>query len=275
MPQGCGKGYPRQMADPDISEVHFEGLTGRIHASRRPAGTDGRSAPTFVLVHGIGTSHRYLHRLHRLLAETAETYSVELPGFGSTPKPDRRLSMADYAGFLRASLDQAGVGPCVLIGHSMGTQLAVEAARQEPGRFTQLVLMGPVVDSRRRTVARQAFDLAVDCLFFESPSSNLLVLADYFRCGPRWYLTELPVMMAYPTEQRIAEVDAPVLVLRGFRDTVASRDWCRRLAGRAMSGEFREIPGSGHVVQHTASGQVAQAIRDFVASPGRALESPA
>jgi pimeloyl-ACP methyl ester carboxylesterase len=155
----------------------------------------------------------------------------------------------------------------------MGTQLAVEAARQHPGRFTQLVLMGPVVDSRRRTVVRQAFDLAVDCLLFESPASNLLVLADYFRCGPRWYLTELPVMMSYPTEERIADVDAPVLVLRGSRDPVASRDWCRRLAGRALSGEFREIRGSGHVVQHTGSGQVAQAIRDFAASPGRALES--
>jgi pimeloyl-ACP methyl ester carboxylesterase len=263
------------MADPDISEVHFEGLSGRIYASRRPAGTDGRSAPAFVLVHGIGTSHRYLHRLHRLLAETAETYSVDLPGFGGTPKPDRQLSMADYAGFLGAALDQAGVGPCVLIGHSMGTQVAVEAARQQPGRFTRLVLMGPVVDSRRRTVVRQAFDLAADCLLFESPGSNLLVLADYFRCGPRWYLAELPVMMSYPTEEGIAEVDAPVLVLRGSRDPVASGDWCRRLAGRAASGEFREIPGAGHVVQHTDSGQVAQAIRDFAASPGRALESPA
>jgi len=208
------------MADPDISEVHFEGLSGRIYASRRPAGTDGRSAPAFVLVHGIGTSHRYLHRLHRLLAETAETYSVDLPGFGSTPKPDRQLSMADYAGFLGA-------------------------------------------------------DLALACLLFESPGSNLLVLADYFRCGPRWYLTELPVMMAYPMEEGIADVDAPVLVLRGSRDPVASGDWCRRLAGRATSGEFREIPGAGHVVQHTDSGQVAQAIRDFAASPGRALESPA
>ncbi|MBT2554091.1 alpha/beta fold hydrolase [Arthrobacter sp. ISL-5] len=127
-----------------------------------------------------------MHRLHRLLAETADTYSVDLPGFGSTPKPDRRLSMADYAGFLRAALEQAGAGSCVLIGHSMGTQFAVEVARQQPGRFTQLVLMGPVVDSRRRTVARQAFDLTVDCLLFESPTSNLLVVTDYFRCGPRW-----------------------------------------------------------------------------------------
>ncbi|WP_200951845.1 hypothetical protein [Arthrobacter sp. Soil736] len=33
------------MADPDISEVHFEGLSGRIYASRRPAGTAETGPP--------------------------------------------------------------------------------------------------------------------------------------------------------------------------------------------------------------------------------------
>lgn len=262
------------MADPQISDVRFEGLTGRLYASPRPPGTE-RSGPAFVLVHGIGVSHRYMDRLQRLLSETADTYSIDLPGFGATPKPDRRLSVSDYAGFVLAALDQAGVGPCILIGHSMGTQFAVEAARHQPERFTQLVLMGPVVDARRRTVVRQALDLSLDCLLFETPASNSVVITDYFRCGPRWYLTELPVMMSYPTEERIAEVTAPILVLRGSRDPVASRDWCRLLAHRALAGEFREIPGRGHVVQYAGAGRVAEAIRDFARSPGSPLETPA
>ncbi|MDF9750444.1 alpha/beta hydrolase [Arthrobacter sp. ES3-54] len=262
------------MVDPIVSDVHVGDLVGRLYASPRPPGV-GRSGPALVLVHGIGVSHRYLHRLHGLLAESADTYSLDLPGFGGTPKPGRRLSVADYAGFILAVLDQAGVGPCILVGHSMGTQFAVEAATQQPGRFTQLVLMGPVVDEKRRSVARQALDLTLDCLFFETPAANVLVVTDYIRCGPRWYLAELPVMMSYRTEERIAEVNAPILILRGSRDPVASREWCRLLAQRAVAGEFREVPGCGHVVQHTGASRVAKAIRDFDRTPGRAREAPA
>jgi pimeloyl-ACP methyl ester carboxylesterase len=262
-----------QVGDAFISDVRLGDLVGRLYASRRP-GVE-RSGPPMVLVHGIGVSHRYLNRLHRLLAESADTYSLDLPGFGGTPNPGRQLTVADYAGFVLAALDQAGVGPCVLIGHSMGVQFAVEAARQQPGRFTQLVLMGPVVDEKRRTVARQALDLTLDCLFFETAASNFLVLTDYFRCGPRWYLTELPVMMSYRTEESIAEVATPVLILRGSRDPVASRDWCRLLEQRAGDGEFHEIPGCGHVVQHAGAGRVAEAIQDFARTPGNPLEAPA
>ena len=119
----------------------------------------------------------------------------------------------------------------------MGSQFAIEAALQQPGRVSQLVLMGPVVDSKRRTVMQQALALGRDSLFFESPSSNALVFTDYLRCGPVWYLKTLRVMMGYPTEQKIPGVSAPVLVLRGANDPVASADWCRRLAAHAAEGQ--------------------------------------
>ena len=123
--------------------------------------------------------------------------------------------------------------------------------------------MGPVVDSKRRTVVQQALALGRDSLFFESPSSNALVFTDYLRCGPAWYLKTLRVMMDYPTEQQIAGVSAPVLVVRGANDPVASADWCRRLAAHAAEGQLLEIEGTGHVVQHNRSVEVAAAILDF------------
>ncbi|WP_288025011.1 alpha/beta fold hydrolase [Arthrobacter sp.] len=261
------------MTVPEVLQVFHGGLTGRVHASRRPA--RDKSAPVFVLLHGIGVSHRYLRRLHRELARTGDTYSFDLPGFGGTPTPPRQLSVPEHGAFVIDVLERLGVESCVLVGHSMGAQFAVEAARLRPDLVAQLVLMGPVVDVRRRGALRQALDLALDCALFESPSANWLVLADYFRCGPRWYLTELPVMMAYPIEDRIRGVGAPVLVVRGARDPVASETWCRLLAGVAPAGRLHQVPGRGHVVQHTASGEVARAIRLFASSPERPLGATA
>jgi pimeloyl-ACP methyl ester carboxylesterase len=262
------------MGDVTVSDFRSHGLTGRIHASvpKRKARTDGGGGTAFILVHGIGVSHRYMFRLHRALADTADTYSVDLPEFGGTPKPGRQLSVGDYAGFLLAALDELGVTSCVLVGHSMGAQFVLEAAMRQPGRVTKLVLMGPVVDPQRRTALRQARDLTTDFAFFESASSNLIVFTDYLRCGPRWYLKELPVMMAYRLEDRIRGLRVPVLVLRGEKDPVAARGWCQELAA-AAAGEYVEVPGCGHVVQHNGTAAAAHAILDFARRPGRPLEA--
>jgi pimeloyl-ACP methyl ester carboxylesterase len=240
--------------------LRSDGLAYRTHTS---PGAEG--APTFVLLHGIGMSHRYLARLHQVLEASGTVISFDLPGFGGTPKPPEAVTVEQYAELIAGALHSAGVTQCVVIGHSMGCQFAIELARKHPSLVTNAVLMGPVVDARRRSILRQAVALAVDS-FGEPPSANVIVFTDYLRCGPRWYLTELPQMMGYPTEDRIADLPIPVLVLRGTRDPVAGRVWSAALAARAPSGRVLEMPGN-HVVQHRAPTQVADAIRSFVTDP--------
>ena len=194
------------MSEPLRLEISVAGHTGHVFASRERT---GGSAPAVVLIHGIGASHRYLRRLHRLLAASMETYSIDLPGFGATPRPGNTLSVAAHARYILGAMEQLGVPEFVLVGHSMGTQFATEAALQEPGRISNLILMGPVVDPRRGTVAQQALALGRNSLLYESASSNALVFTDYLRCGPVWYSKTLRVMMEYPLEQKITGVSAP------------------------------------------------------------------
>ena len=263
------------MSRPDRLEIEAAGHLGHVFASTGQAGPDdgGATRPAVVLIHGIGVSHRYFRRLHEQMAQSVDTYSIDLPGFGATPHPESTLTVADHATYILGALEQLGVLEFVLVGHSMGSQFAIETALQQPERVSQLVLMGPVVDSKRRTVVQQALALGRDSLFFESPSANALVFTDYLRCGPAWYLKTLRVMMGYPTEQKIAGVSAPVLVVRGADDPVATADWCRRLVTHAAQGQMLEIAGTGHVVQHNRSVAVAGAIRDFAGIHQTAGES--
>jgi pimeloyl-ACP methyl ester carboxylesterase len=254
--------YARWMALSGGRDVESGGLQGRLYSSVHEAGNGAR--PTFVLLHGIGVSHRYLARLHQELAEEADVYSFDLPGFGKSSNPGRQLQVEEYAAFVSAVLAEAGVHTYVPVGHSMGTQFAVQLARQEPERVAGIVLMGPVVETSRKSVARQAMALTRDALFRESLTSNAIVFGDYLRAGLRWYLTELAVMMAYPMEERVAGVTQPVLVLRGTKDPIARRPWCAHLAEVAPQGTMAEILGQGHVFQHTAPETAAQAISGWV-----------
>ncbi|MDQ0662409.1 pimeloyl-ACP methyl ester carboxylesterase [Arthrobacter ulcerisalmonis] len=263
--------WPWGSKDPRLrsGDVDAHGLRGRIlWADGTPAPGDaaaGSATPAYILVHGIGVSHRYLRRLHGELANSAPTYSLDLPGFAGTPKPGRQLSVEDYGAFIAQALKSSGIGAYILVGHSMGVQFAIEAALYAPGQARQLVLMGPVVDARHRTVRRQGLALFLDFLLRESPSSNWIVITDYFRCGPRWYFAQLPVMMAYPTEKRLPGIDVPVLVLRGSHDPVAGPEWSLELSRAASQGTFVEIPRTGHVAQHLRPDAVAEAIRSFTA----------
>jgi pimeloyl-ACP methyl ester carboxylesterase len=231
-------------------------LTSHVHFLAGPARFSG---PVFVLLHGIGMSHRYYRKLQALLAEHGDTLAIDLPGFGGTPTPGRQLSIADYAAHTAAVLQRMGVTRAVLVGHSMGTQFATELAVQRPDLVSHVVLLGPVVDPERRTVLQQSLALGLDSLR-ESPVGNAIVLTDYARAGLRWYLTELPVMMAYDLQVRLALVVHPVLVVRGSRDPVAPRLWCEKLAATAPDGRFLEIPGKPHIVQHGAAALTAAGI---------------
>jgi pimeloyl-ACP methyl ester carboxylesterase len=234
-------------------------LTSHVHSLPGPGGSPG---PVFVLLHGIGMSHRYYRRLQVLLARHGDTLAIDLPGFGGTPTPDQQLSIADYATHTAATLEKMGVHRAVLVGHSMGAQFVTELALQRPDMISHVVLLGPVVDPARRTVFQQSLSLGLDSLL-ESPLGNAKVFSDYVRSGPRWYLTELPVMMTYALEARLALVSQPALVIRGSRDPVAAQPWCEKLAATAPNGRFVEIPGKPHIVQHGGAAGTAEAILDF------------
>jgi len=219
-------------------------------------------APVFVLVHGIGMSHRYLARLSSELAPAGTVHSVDLPGFGGTARPSQRMSIADGARALAGTLDALGVSGVVLVGHSMGAQVVTELAAQRPDLVARLALIGPATDPRRARYVVQAVDLARDALK-EPPSGNLVTFTDYLRCGPRWYVTQLAPMLAFRTDERLRDVIAPTVVIRGIDDPIARHGWCTDLAAAALDGSLVEIPGHRHLVQYTAARATADAVLEL------------
>lgn len=239
-------------------------LAFRVLASAGPS--DGDRAP-IVLIHGIGMSHRYLAKLHDLLAAEGPVYSIDLPGFGGLPKPGADVDVAAMAAALGEVVASLGLPPVVLVGQSMGCQWVVELAVQRPDLVAHVVTIGPVVDAAHRTVLAQSTALAVDTLG-ESPGANALVFTDYLRCGVPWYLTQLRHMLRYRIEDRAAELTRPLLIVRGGRDPIAGQEWCRRLRDAAPDARLVVIPGHHHNAQQSAPRAVASAIQAHTAPLG-------
>ena len=98
--------------------------------------------PTFVFIHGAQNDHSVWAGQSRYFAHHGvNVLAVDLPGHGRSGGP-ALASVEAMARWIIALLDAAGVGKAVLIGHSMGSLIALEAASQSPARVTALAMLG-------------------------------------------------------------------------------------------------------------------------------------
>lgn len=208
-------------------------------------------------------SHRYFDRLQLALIEHGDTLVLDLPGFGGTPKPDRQLSVEDYAVLIARTLDEEGVQECVLIGHSMGAQFVTELAIIRPNLVSHVVLIGPVTDVAHRSPVKHALMLAADT-FIERPITNIMVATAYAQCGLSWYSKELPVMLSYRLDERLPLAACPVLVIRGTRDIIARHEWCELLSSRAQHGSLAEVPNQPHAAHRGGAASITTAVLEFM-----------
>ncbi|MCD1145620.1 alpha/beta hydrolase [Kocuria sp. LUK] len=226
-------------------------------------GTFDRGRPAVVLVHGIGVSGEYFLPLAAALAADRDVYALDLPGYGTAPGPRRPLSVPELARVLAGTVRALELRAPVLVGHSMGCQVVVDAVAGDPGLCAGWVLLGPTVDASARGPLRQAWRLLRDTLR-EPPATNRVILRNYLRMGPVRYLRTVRTMLADRIEADLPRCAAPGLVVRGARDPIAPRRWAEQLARLAPRAGCLEIPAAAHAVQHTRPQELAAACAPFL-----------
>jgi pimeloyl-ACP methyl ester carboxylesterase len=241
---------------PDREE--FTSLGATLIAERR-----GRAPAAFVLIHGIGMGRTVFGDLICHLGD-GEVVAVDLPGYGEAPEPPRVLTMERSADLVAAYLRDRVATPAVLIGHSMGAQVVAEVAARHPDTVAAVVLIGPTVDPAARTAPQQLWRLLCD-IAVESPRVIALGAREYIRAGPH-LRTKFRAMLVHEPEKTFPRVRAPALVLRGEKDLVAPRRWCRAVASSLPQGRLEEVPGYGHETMIRDAAPAARLIRAFAAS---------
>lgn len=116
--------------------------------------------PVGVFVHGAQHDHSVWALQTRYFAHHGlNVLAVDLPGHGRSAGPARQ-SIAALADWLIALLDAAKVSEAMLIGHSMGSLIALDCAARYPSRATRLALLATAFPM---TVSDTLLDAARDC----------------------------------------------------------------------------------------------------------------
>ncbi len=112
-----------------------------VHRSRKVK----KARATVILLHGLGSSSGMWHQVVNELPSDIRIVTVDLLGFGKSPKPKWQVYNAKVqvkslvATFLRLRIR----GPVILVGHSMGALIAIEFAARYERYIHSLILLSP------------------------------------------------------------------------------------------------------------------------------------
>jgi len=257
---------------------------------------EGEGEP-IVLIHGNGTMIEdwLVSGVFGALAKTNRVIAFDRPGFGHTPRPRSTIwTPQAQAALLAEAFAALGIEKPVVVGHSFGTQVAVALALNHPEAVSRLVLLGGYFFPSFRTdtlVASQpAIPLIGDVMRYTvSPLTGAAMLPVVNRKlfapapVPEAWETDFPLGMtlrpwqlraaaaeaalmvpaARALSKRYATLTVPATIVAGADDrVVTTKDQSRRLHDSLPSSRYVEIEGAGHMVHHSATGEVLAAIRE-------------
>jgi pimeloyl-ACP methyl ester carboxylesterase len=275
---------------------------------RRPDGarlhwtSTGRGRPAVLFCDGLGCDGFIWRYLKPALAREYRLLHWHYPGHGASPPPPDPSSFAipAFADDVVAVLDAAGVERAVVIGHSMGVQVALEAHRRHRARVEALVLVcgspGHPLDTfhdsavlrhllpllRRtadmlpggvsavtRALVRSGIAMEVALLLEVNPElAHREDLIPYFAhlqsMDPRLFLRTMQAASEHSAEDHLPSVDVPTLVLAGDRDRFTPPWLSRRMALGIPGAQLELVHGGSHTTPLEAPHRVEQAVADFL-----------
>lgn len=136
----------------------------------------GSSGPPVVLLHGMAGSQVYWGSDFDVLADRARLVAVDLLGFGQSPKPVSGYGPHEQADAVISCLRELGIEePALLVGHSMGTLVALALASYHPESVDSVIAIAPPIYASRAQGMRHIQSMGVlERLMAFGPVSRLM-----------------------------------------------------------------------------------------------------
>jgi len=246
-------------------------------------GTGGRAfdpaLPAIVFLHGAGLDHLVWALLARSFANRG--YGVlapDLPGHGHSDGAPL-TSIAALADWTVALIDAAGARAATLVGHSMGSLVALEAAARHPDKVNGLALIATAapmaVSAELLNAAKNNDHAAIDMVSIwgyghhavlggsEAPGLWMLGGAERLleRARPGVLFADLSACNDYRDGlAAAAKAGVPAAVILGSRDLMTPAKAGRALAAAIPSCRVTVIEGAGHMLMSERPDEVLAAL---------------
>jgi pimeloyl-ACP methyl ester carboxylesterase len=252
----------------------------------------GSGRPPFVFVHGFACAQSDWDAQVAHLSPNHQTIAVDLRGHGASPGEAAECSIERYGADVAEVMRALALPPAVVVGHSMGCRVAVEAALQAPAQTAGLLLvdgsqfaaaMEPVL--LQRFAAPGGYEALADALFNDmftaksDPAVAAAVLERALRQPRATGVKMLTDMLRYDVGRLAASlgcIRVPIMALQTtFSNEKRERTTMRKgqttpylemLRAAVPSVRVEIVAATGHFPQLDEPAQTNALIDSFLAS---------
>ncbi|WP_225433612.1 alpha/beta fold hydrolase [Mycolicibacterium mucogenicum] len=240
------------------------------------------NAPTVLLIHGFLDDLTVWDGVIDGLGDNVATVRYDLPEFGrraETARDTSAITLAALAAEAGALIDSI-TGPVIVVGQSLGSQVAELAAAAHPDRVTGLVLLTPVPLGGTHlpgdvvaqfhaldgdSIAQRAARTAISPHLSDDQLDRLTDIGRHLVPGVAAHYVDVwndgaadaPATSAFP---------GPALVIRGGVDGFVTGELADAIASRFGEPDVRTIESGGHWLHVEFPDAVAAMILDFADS---------
>jgi pimeloyl-ACP methyl ester carboxylesterase len=272
-----------------VDDIEAHASTGGLQLS----GDGANSDPVVLLIHGAGSDSTVWQLQTRYLAYRGlRAIAVDLPGHGRSAAPASALATVEemtawVARFIAAAGSVYGFQSAHIVGHSLGTFIALELARSHPLLVRSLTLCGtatgmPVhpalldgasndIETAAALMASWSHDKPAH--IGTNPTPGLWMLggarALVENSAPGVLAADFGACVAYSAAlDAAAAVTCPATVVIGLGDKMTPPKSGRALAAALPSAQVIELPGTGHSMMTENPRAVKKAIIETVNRAG-------
>lgn len=236
----------------------------QIDGSRIRYLESGASKKTLVLIHGLGASAERWHQVIPLFEEDFKVIAPDLVGFGYSDKPMVDYTPEFFSDFLEKFFRAANLQGPVIIGSSLGGQIAAEFAASHSQHIEKLILVSPAGIMKQSTPALDAYIMAAMYPNEESAKNAFEMMEGSGRSVPEDIVNGFIKRMRLPNAKlafmstllglknseiitsKLQAITAPTLIVWGSDDPVIPITHADGFVSSIQDCRFFRMDGCGH-----------------------------
>jgi pimeloyl-ACP methyl ester carboxylesterase len=250
--------------------------------------TEAGRGPALLMLHGLSATHVNWEHTMAAFSSRFRVIAPDLPGHGRSGKPDAPYTIDFFAGVMRSLGRELGLEEAVVLGNSLGGQIAVQMALDYPAWTRALVLVAPAGGFGQTVNALSWTIRAVAgprLLSFALPYALDRSVHDRTRAehlARRRILAERLAHEDFPGfaravnrsllgaiaagRQPLHEIRQPVLLVWGRNDRMVALSGSRRLTQAVPHARLAVLENCGHIPMLEQPEQFNRLVADFLRS---------